>query len=486
MTQDSVTVYFKQPETNGAEITGYSLEYSSGGSKGTAAPVGSATGSPQAVQKLTLQGLMADGEGNLEYTVEGLRADTMYRFKLRALNAVGCSGYSTTSKVETLPLPPAPPAIECVGVAQDSLKLKWGEGRNVDFLCYYVDMAHSRSREYANVYLGSNFTCKVNKLAELTTYKFRIRAKADRADMGPYSEDYLFQTAAAKPQGIKPPRVYFPVAAADELEVEREREAESQLVNHVNVEWQHSKNTFADPVEYILQIKRNGKGQEFAQVGIDDREGDWVAFVIKFPYFQVYGGPETKHLIENLECGVEYVMRVCPVRMMRRQQQQQKTAAGGVGRSSRSSSSSQEGEEVMVVETNDCDNDYVEELMGQWSKLLSYVVLSRQEAKTGNGSSSGGVGNGSEGNGTGKHIHIHHPHSHHQHYHLSASPSSSSSPPPVKCSTTARETTRVLALDALRALFSSRHMSDAERAMVFAFVFMLVAIALAICVNYFL
>lgn len=212
-----------------------------------------------------------------------------------------------------------------------------------------------------------------------------------------------------------------------------------------------------------------------------------MTFVIIFPYFQVYRGPETKHLIENLECGVEYVMRVCPVRMMRRQQQQQqKAAAGGVGRSSRSSSSSQEGEEVMVVETNDCDNDYVEELMGQWSKLLSYVVLSRQEAKTGNGSSSSGVGNGSEGNGTGKHIHIHHPHSHHQHHHLSASPSSSSSPPPVKCSTTARETTRVLALDALRALFSSRHMSDAERAMVFAFVFMLVAIALAICVNYFL
>lgn len=42
-------------------------------------------------------------------------------------------------------------------------------------------------------------------------------------------------------------------------------------------------------------------------------------------------------------------------------------------------------------------------------------------------------------------------------------------------------------LGKLRALYSSRHnMSDAEKAMIYAFMFMLVAIALSVCVNHYL
>lgn len=38
----------------------------------------------------------------------------------------------------------------------------------------------------------------------------------------------------------------------------------------------------------------------------------------------------------------------------------------------------------------------------------------------------------------------------------------------------------------LRSLYSSRHnMSDAEKAMIYAFLFMLVAIALSVCVNHY-
>lgn len=264
VTADTVTVQWKEPHTNGEAITSYNLEYTSSSGKGV-------TSSPQAAKKLTVQGLVADVEtGNLEYTIEGLNAETMYRIKLRAVNAVGVSAFSSASKVVTLPLPPSPPAIECVQVAHNSLKLKWGEGKNVNFLYYYVDMAHSRSRVYVNVYSGSSFSCKVNKLAERTMYKFRIRAKADKAEMGPYSEDYLFETAAALPQSIRAPRVYYPVEKTEEEKDAAEKEA-SSAASSVNVEWQHSKNTFPDPIEYVLQVKRQ-TGQdpkqktEFAEV----------------------------------------------------------------------------------------------------------------------------------------------------------------------------------------------------------------------------
>lgn len=289
VTEDSVTVYFKQPATNGAEITSYALEYSSGceggraGASSSSAREKATSSSPQAVKKLSLQGLAADAEGTCEYKLEGLRAETTYRIKVRAVNAVGCSQFSGTSKVVTLPHPPSPPVIECVGAAQDSLKLKWGEGRNVDFLYYYVDMSHSRSREYANVYSGTGFVCKVNKLAESTAYKFRVRAKADRAGMGAYSEDYLFQTTAAQPQAIKAPRVYYPPPiVSEDGENKRKEEAvekEKEKKAHVNVEWQHSKNAFPDAVEYILQVKRLVQGQEFAQVSFGGgrrREGERV------------------------------------------------------------------------------------------------------------------------------------------------------------------------------------------------------------------
>lgn len=34
-----------------------------------------------------------------------------------------------------------------------------------------------------------------------------------------------------------------------------------------------------------------------------------------FSYFQIYRGPETRYTLENLENGIEYFLRVCPVRL---------------------------------------------------------------------------------------------------------------------------------------------------------------------------
>lgn len=113
--------------------------------------------------------------------------------------------------------------------------------------------------------------------------------------------------------------------------------------------------------------------------------------------------------MENLECGVTYAMRVCPVRMMR------KTPRGAAKRSrtltgdSRSSSCSQSSG---ATETNkqDCDNstgevevDAVEELMGTWSPLLAYDHHHHVQQ--------------SDLHQNHHHNHIHHPHSHHRSHH---------------------------------------------------------------------
>lgn len=109
---------------------------------------------------------------------------------------------------------------------------------------------------------------------------------------------------------------------------------------------------------------------------------------------QVYRGPETRHLIESLDCGVEYVMRVCPVRMMRktlsskRIRESRSSGIDSEATDSRSSSCSQRDNDSGVLasaaggdgDTNDCDNS-VEELMGQWSPVLSYVVPSLDHAE---------------------------------------------------------------------------------------------------------
>lgn len=260
-----VTLFWREPECHGSPIVSYCVEYSAA-AKGSAS---SNSSSPQMSKKVALQNLTRDADNQFEYTLEQLSAETNYRIKMRAVNEVGSSPLSSASKVTTLPLPPTPPQLECVAVAHNSLKLKWGEGRNVNFLYYYVDMSHSRSREYANVYSGPNFTCKVTKLAELTAYKFRIRAKADRAGMGAYSEDVIFRTSAAQPQSIKAPRIYYPQdpMATGSTGTNASNAAEDDNNNRlsINVEWQHSKNSFHDPVEYILQLKR-ADSQDFQQV----------------------------------------------------------------------------------------------------------------------------------------------------------------------------------------------------------------------------
>jgi len=59
---------------------------------------------------------------------------------VQAVNAVGVGAFSMPIRVTTRALPPFPPTLELVSVGSNSVKLKWGDGKNVDLLRYVLEM----------------------------------------------------------------------------------------------------------------------------------------------------------------------------------------------------------------------------------------------------------------------------------------------------------------------------------------------------------
>lgn len=219
-TPRTITVFWNEPSNNGAEITHYNIEV--------------------ADRIITTEGAIN------EYCIDSLIPDTFYRIKIQAVNAVGGGPFSSTLKALTLRLPPAAPRLECIGTAHNYLKLKWGEGKNTDYTQYCVEMENQRTQEFQCVFKGTAYTCKVNKLQELTAYKFRICASND-AGIGDWSDEYIFRTTYAPPAGIKPPHV---------VEVEQKS---------CVLEWSPSRNTTSDAIVYIVQLCRL-KDQIYKQV----------------------------------------------------------------------------------------------------------------------------------------------------------------------------------------------------------------------------
>uniref|UniRef100_A0A1A9WLZ3 Fibronectin type-III domain-containing protein n=1 Tax=Glossina brevipalpis TaxID=37001 RepID=A0A1A9WLZ3_9MUSC len=297
-TSNEATLRWIAPECNGSAITNYSIEC--------------------ADQTITTP------DANTEYTIGDLMPETAYKFRVQAVNAIGPGSYSPYAKLTTLPSPPMPPHLECSGVGHNFIKLKWGDGRNLDFTKFYVEMYVQRAKEFQVVYSGTNCMCKVNKLQERTAYTFRICAGNDKAGVGEYSDEFIFSTSTTLPASIKAPRIAQNIGIGGSssglnsnggnVPNSGSSSANSNIIPSgllpetpsfitgfgnlmlgvpVTLEWQHSKNTFTDRVEYMLQYAI-GKDVEFKKI---------------------YRGVETKFTIENLEPGGIYQFRVCPIRV---------------------------------------------------------------------------------------------------------------------------------------------------------------------------
>lgn len=219
-TSNELKLSWKQPEDNGSAILYYNID--------------------------CVERQMSTDSPATEYTITNLNPETMYKCKVQAVNSIGTGPFSHAVRITTNPLPPKPPKLECTGSGHNFIKLKWADGKNLDFTRFYLQMFNARAKEYQPIYDGKLMTFKVNKLQEQSTYLFRICSESDHAGIGDFSADYAFNTTATIPSSIKPPKC-------------------SEQDSHLMLEWQYSRNVFADPVEYVLQVQ-NSKEQEFKQV----------------------------------------------------------------------------------------------------------------------------------------------------------------------------------------------------------------------------
>ena len=82
------------------------------------------------------------------------------RVRVQAVNAIGVGAFSAPIKVTTRALPPYPPVLELISVGANSVKLKWGDGKNVDLLRYVLEMRrddYGRSVSQQSVWLLLSF-----------------------------------------------------------------------------------------------------------------------------------------------------------------------------------------------------------------------------------------------------------------------------------------------------------------------------------------
>lgn len=248
---NAVYLSWTEPQCNGSPILYYKIEYA--------------------------DHVLSTEQNVLEWSVENLMPETTYRFKIQAVNEHGAGPFSSVLRATTKPLPPKAPKLECITVGHNSFKLKWGEGKNAEFVRFYVEMYNVRAREFQIVYSGTSYQCKVNKLQEQTDHRFRVCAETDHAGIGDYSDEYVFRTCAALPSSIKAPRIVeVPSPApsvASAAAAAASTTSSSTLAaagtgidrNCLTLEWQHSKNSFHDTVEYLLQCTKN-KETEFKTV----------------------------------------------------------------------------------------------------------------------------------------------------------------------------------------------------------------------------
>ncbi|XP_076062966.1 miles to go isoform X2 [Oratosquilla oratoria] len=249
----SVTLLWGEPANHGDPITHYVIEV--------------------ADKTFTTPGL------ETEYTVTDLLPETQYKVRIQAVNSVGPGGFSAVTKVITRALPPSPPQLELVKASHNSLRLKWGDGRNADMITYYLQMEfpkpHSNTTEFYNIYNGTNQNYKVGKLEENTTYRLRIFASNEAGD-GPFSTIVEMTTTKAPPNPVKPPRAI-----------------ECPGMTY-RIEWSAVKCRGDDPIMYRLQVLQAGKDKD---------------------YSVVYTGSETSYTLTELEPSTWYNVRVCGVRV---------------------------------------------------------------------------------------------------------------------------------------------------------------------------
>ncbi|XP_060065817.1 fibronectin type-III domain-containing protein 3A-like [Ylistrum balloti] len=242
---NTISLSWKEPNCNGSDISAYNIDI----------------GEKQLISTSAVT----------EYVLEELAPESVYKVRIQAVNGIGVGAFSSPVRISTKPLPPNPSRLECVIFAPNSLKLKWGDGRNPDMVTYTLEMEREDGN-FQSVYSGPAHAYKVNKLTEMSSYDFRIFA-SNVAGNGPYSEVFTFTTTKAPPPALKAPKI------------------QDVQLNSCSVEWTSVRPMGSDSIVYILQLQSR------------DHE-----------YKQMYRGPATSYSLHTLGPKTEYTIRVCAVR----------------------------------------------------------------------------------------------------------------------------------------------------------------------------
>nr|XP_045017171.1 fibronectin type III domain-containing protein 3B isoform X2 [Jaculus jaculus] len=276
-----VLVGWESPESSGADISEYQLEW--GEDAESLEPV-------------------YHGPDTC-FEIRDLLPAAQYCCRLQAFNPAGAGPYSELVHCQTPASAPDPISTLCVleeeplSASPDSpsvcLVLNWEEPCNngSEILAYTInlgdtsvtvgnttthvmkDLLPETTYRFISIYRGPSHTYKVQRLTEFTCYSFRIQA-ASEAGEGPFSETYTFSTTKSVPPTLKAPRV-------------------TQLEgNSCEILWETVPPMKGDPVNYILQV-------------LVGRESE---------YKQVYKGEEATFQISGLQTNTDYRFRVCACR----------------------------------------------------------------------------------------------------------------------------------------------------------------------------
>lgn len=148
---------------------------------------------------------MDDGSGFVEisrprtrqHTVNNLRPQTRYRFRIAAVNDCGRGEWSEETVAWTTGSPPpapAPPAL--TSASCDSLVLGWERRADEEFTLQMDDAA--RGHGFLPVYSGSDRSYVCTGLYRATDYRFRLRSETVDGQ-GPWSVEVTYRTQPERP-----------------------------------------------------------------------------------------------------------------------------------------------------------------------------------------------------------------------------------------------------------------------------------------------
>ena len=145
------------------------------------------------------------GRNITEFSNKGLKDQTTYYFRVRALNAIGYSGYSNIAVVTTpkAPLPAKPANLKVTAIDFDFVRLNW-DAVSPNTKTVIIERSESPDKNFAEIgrtaYPGRVFDDR--KILDVVDHYYRIKAIND-AGASPYS-DVVKLSASAIITGTEP------------------------------------------------------------------------------------------------------------------------------------------------------------------------------------------------------------------------------------------------------------------------------------------